>query len=424
MSKFITFSLYRDEEFEAFYDTDSQSRRRIIYANLMLNLLPLLVLTAIFRDYLGANLLTAYLIYSGLILYVASGFEPIAYLYPSLRTRYKQLFPYYMLLLGLAGVPVGIFLSQLGFALGSGAESMELPAFLLTSFLSDRNLPDITIARLLSGVSLSALAAIMVYFGQSLILLASRTLYTRRAEVESDVRFAREVQNRLLQEVQIRGDGVDACARSVPANALGGDFFELSRNGRVLTAAVGDISGHSFGAGLLMAMCKSALSTHLSYGTSLSEIMRSMNTLIFSQSDRRMFATLILLRIDLDTAELTLCNAGHPSLFLVGEEPREISGKRGLALGMMSKSTWLETSLTLNANEIIMLYSDGLVEIRDESGSVRDESFFPKLVSGAFQNGRTADELVTLIEEAVGAMDFSNRADDDRTVVVIRLSNG
>lgn len=414
------FRLHRDEEFEAFYDADPVSRRRIIFANLMLNSLPLMVMLGIFREYIGLNLFTAYLIYGGFILYFSSGIETIAYLYPKLRYWYKKLFPYYLFFLGLAGIPLGVFMAMLGYSLGSGSEVMELPSFLMGSVFLSEAPPNLLYTEVLGGVAVIVVAIALAHFGQQMILLASRSLYTRRAEIESDVRFAREVQKRLLEEVHLSGDTFGASARSAPANALGGDFFELSIQNSQMIAAVGDISGHSFGAGLLMAMCKSALTTHLNYTDSLPEVMKGLNRQLFSQSDRRMFATLMLFQADLEARTFTMCNAGHPSLVhLKSGKAKLLPGKRGLALGMMANADWGTETISYQAGDAVVLYSDGLIEIRDEHGEIRDGSFFEALVEQVFSETEGAGDIAVKLENKIREMEHNREADDDRTVIVI-----
>lgn len=417
------FRLYRDEEFEAFYDADPVSRRRIILANLMLNSLPLFVMLAIFREYLGVNLFTAYLLYGGFILYLFSSVETIAYLYPRLRYWYKKLFPYLLFLFALAGVPLGIFLAMLGYSLGSGSETVELPSFLVGSYFLSDYPPPLLYSEVMAGIAVVMISIGITYFGQSLILLASRSLYMRRAEIETDVRFAKEVQERLLAEVHLSDKQFDAAARSIPANALGGDFFELSRQGSRVIAAVGDISGHSFGAGLLMAMCKSALTTHLSYTNSLSEVMKGLNRQLFSQSDRRMFATMLLMEADLESNTITFCNAGHPSLLQLKSGKAEFhAGKRGLALGMTPNAEWETETISLEKDDIFVLYSDGFIEIRDEKGEILDDSFFGPLVEELFEStAASAGELADRLEQRVRQLDSNVQADDDRTVIILRL---
>lgn len=397
-NKHVHFSIYRDHELEAFYDAEPANRRKIIYAHLMIHLLPALIAMIFFYFLLEGE----YFIYIGGIIFVFYAvviLETVSYLYPKSREFYKKHLKWIIILvlpiMAFGGYRVGAFLGEIG-----------IDVFLWSIFLW-------------MGVS------VWTYIGLSYVFSAARELYTRRAEIESDIEFATEVQNRILQDISVEHDGTRANACSIPANELGGDYFELTRINNNLFATVGDISGHSFGAGLLMTMTKSALQTHLEYRQDPSEIMQRLNRMLLRQSDRSMYATMVFMKLDLDNKNAVLCNAGHLPVYHYSKESGKLDKryKKGIGLGISQKSEYKNLEFSADQGDLIILYSDGLIETRDEQMHVRESNYFEDLLHQMITShqDKEPEELTKSILERVKSDDFSDSMEDDATLIVIKV---
>ena len=407
-NKYFHISIYRDRELEAFYDTDPANRRKIIYAHLMIHLLPALLALVFFYFMLEGQLLIFISVFV-FVFYAAVILETVTYLYPKSRQFYKKhlkwiLIPV-LLFLGVAGYWVGEYIGEKG--------------------LSETESSLISIDVLFWGFALSMGAFVWAYAGLSHVFAASRELYTRRAEIESEIEFATEVQNRILQDISVEHGGTRAYACSIPANELGGDYFELTRIENNLFATVGDISGHSFGAGLLMTMTKSALQTHLEYGQDPSEIMQRLNRMLLRQSDRSMYATMVFLKLDMEKKSALLCNAGHLPVYHYSKKSGKLEKryKKGIGLGITERAEYKNLEFQSEKGDLIILYSDGLIETRDEQMHIRESQYFEDLLHQMITDHQdeAPEELTKLIMEKVKSDDFSDSMEDDATLILIRV---
>ena len=397
---YVQFSLYRDADLEAFYDIDPKYRRSIIFAHMMIHFLPVIVIVLFFREYWG-DAYTTHAWVASLVFYVVVILETTAYMYPSSRKVYKQIFPWLI-------IPFGLIGGYAGYSIGTGG------------FSSDSGL--IPIDFLSAGIFVGFSVFVWTYMGMSLILKASRAIYTKKAAIEADVRFATEVQKRILQDVDIEHGSACAYAKSVPANELGGDFFELTRRNDTIFACVGDVSGHSFGAGILMTMTKSALKTHLEYNQNPAEIAGALNKLFLSQSDRSMYSTMTLLKYDTYTQKAVLCNAGHlPVLhYRTERESIEEQYKKGLGLGIIGTAGFENQVFDMDKGDILFLYSDGLIETRDEKSDIRDIDFFKQILFRSIQQKHsTTEELSEIIFSKVRESDHAEKFEDDATLIIL-----
>lgn len=401
-NKYITLSLYRDADLEAFYDIDTKYRWSIIFSHMMIHFLPVLLIMAFFWGFFGDQIIWQVLL-ATLIFYAVVILETAAYMFPSSRKVYKRYFPWFLIVIAIIG-GYGSYL--IGLEIGKSS--------------SEIGRPEILLAGMFGGFGVF----IWTYMGMSLILKASRAIYTKKAAIEADVRFATEVQERILEDVSIKCNSSNAYATSVPANELGGDFFELSLNHDTFFASVGDVSGHSFGAGLLMTMTKSALRTHLEYNHNPSEIVKALNGMFLKQSDRAMYATFSLLKINLSTKKAELSNAGHLPILHYKRDERALEHryKKGLGLGLVDKAQYENLEFSVQKGDLLFLYSDGLIETRDEHSKIRDTDYFEKIIHRSIQQPfESPSELSNRIFQEVKRADYSEKFEDDATLIIIEV---
>jgi hypothetical protein len=399
---YVQISLYRDADLEAFYEIDPKYRRSIIFAHMMIHFLPVLVVVLFLRE-LWDNAYTSYIWGASLLFYAAIILETIAYMYPSSRKLFKRLFPWFF-------IPVAVLGGYAGYLIGTEA------------FTSNSGMTQV--GNLSAGVAVGFGTFVWAYLGMSLILKASRAIYTNKAAIEADVRFATEVQKKILQDVGVELNSSCAYAKSVPANELGGDFFELSQQDTFIFACIGDVSGHSFGAGLLMTMTKSALQTHLDYNHDPAAIASALNKLFLNQSDRSMYSTMSLLKYDTSTRKAVLCNAGHlPVLHYSKERKRfEKQYKKGLGLGMISSANYDNQKFTVQKGDILFLFSDGLIETRDEKKQIRDIEFFKELLIRCIGSVyKSTHELSEIIFREVKKSDHAAKFEDDASLIILEV---
>lgn len=400
-------SLYRDADLEAFYDIAPKHRWNIIFAHMMLHFLPVLLITLFFGTFFDGEFIT-HAILGSLIFYFLVIAETAAYLFPNTRKTFKKYFPWLL-------IPFFLFAGFLGYKVGTQALGSDS---LFNSALNDNP------ALFFAGIAGGFLMFVWTYLGMSLVLKASRILYTKRAEIEADVRFAEEVQKRILKDESIEFNGTTAFGRSIPANELGGDYFELSLSKNSIMASVGDISGHSFGAGLLMTMGKSALQTHLQYNQDPAQVMSALNAMLFKQSDPTMYATMTLLKLEMESKKGILCSAGHPPVFHLSHKTNSIKKitSKGLGLGITDKATYQNVEFSVEKGDYLILYSDGIIEIRDEKFEVRSSDFLEQTIQNLeFQSFTSSEDAVTTLFEEVFKHDYSDHLEDDATIIGIKI---
>jgi GAF domain-containing protein len=233
----------------------------------------------------------------------------------------------------------------------------------------------------------------------------------RRAQEES--RLAATLQRTLLLEKLPEVPGVDLAAHYTPSSSdvVGGDWYDLVLlpSGRV-AVVLGDVAGHGLGAAAVTAQVRHALRAYLLAEEGPAAALRRLGALVAVLLPEEM-ATAVVAELDPATGALRLANAGHlPPLLVASGTARLVDDVRGPALGLMSSASYDEVELALGADGRVLLYTDGLVELRGED--VGDGCERLRAAATGFAAGAQG-----LVDGALA--DLSPHAEDDVTLVAL-----
>jgi phosphoserine phosphatase RsbU/P len=258
-----------------------------------------------------------------------------------------------------------------------------------------------------------------------------------RVIMKRDLEIAREIQQWLVPAVPPQTPGVDIAFAMRPANTVAGDYYDVflrpsivSRKtvplesgtpasaNRVLVA-VADVAGKSVPAALLMATFQASLRTLAALPSSLVELVQGINRYACAHSlGGRRFTTAFFTELDPASRTLTSINAGHNAPILrrtSGAIERLEAG--GLPLGIRSGASYESASTTLHPGDLLVVFTDGVVEAENEKQEEFGEPRLLGLVSG-MHAGRAAQSL----QAVMGSLDAfvgSARQHDDITCLVM-----
>src|SRR5439155_8096743 len=163
--------------------------------------------------------------------------------------------------------------------------------------------------------------------------------------------------------------GLPVAARYFPArDEVGGDWYDVMELPRgKIGVAIGDVVGHGIGAAALMGQLRTALRAYAIDGYEPAGVLERLNRLVESIRGRGM-ATAGYATFDKEQGTLRFALAGHPppAIAAPGGEARLLETSPGAPLGALSYSRYVERETTLADGEILILYTDGLVELREQ----------------------------------------------------------
>ena len=247
-----------------------------------------------------------------------------------------------------------------------------------------------------------------------------------RLEVDKlrhELDIARTMQEALLPATIPEVEGLEMAASLRPASNVGGDYYDIvPLGGGYLGLAIADVAGHGVSSAMMMTSFRMALLTELSREFSPAAVLRRINTLLYRDCDRaRMFVTGVLAVYEPLTGIVQYANAGHnpPRLRKAGRREVMRLPATGVPIGMFEDVDYTESSITLEAGDTLVLYTDGLVENRNAEGVALGETGLNRLiVLGEGKGARDLlDLLLTVSEQHLGGVE---RRDDVTVVVVTR----
>jgi PAS domain S-box-containing protein len=256
------------------------------------------------------------------------------------------------------------------------------------------------------------------YVGTAIDIHERKTMEGRLLEVyRREHKIAETLQRSLLPERLPQIEGIELAARYLPGArgaAIGGDWYDVLErpDGRV-ALVVGDVVGHGLRAAATMGQLRNAFRAYGLVESSPSEVVARINRLVMSGVDDVM-ATVLYLVLDRETGELSFSAAGHPPpLVLAPDGPHFLEGGRSVPIGASDPAVFREASAMLPPGSSLLLYTDGLVERRDEALDERLE----KLAAVA---GGAGEDLNALCERVIEAVLDRGEPGDDVALLAVR----
>jgi GAF domain-containing protein/anti-sigma regulatory factor (Ser/Thr protein kinase) len=196
------------------------------------------------------------------------------------------------------------------------------------------------------------------------IAIEQAALYEQR-------RVAEAVQRRLLPDQLDSVPGLDLASRYLPASgeSLGGDWYDafMLGGGRIVVA-VGDVVGHGLEAAAVMAQLRTALRAYAADGHDPASTVERVNRLMWQLGPTEM-TTLAFAVIDALSETIEIVNAGHPPPLVIAPDGSAdyLPLQGGIALGVSPLVTYACVRYPFPTGSAIVLYTDGLVESREQS---------------------------------------------------------
>jgi phosphoserine phosphatase RsbU/P len=261
------------------------------------------------------------------------------------------------------------------------------------------------------------------FWGGAVLLVLLALELSDRVTMKRDLEIAREIQSWLMPSQAPSVPGVDIAFATRPANTVAGDYYDafFRPNGRLLVV-VADLAGKSVPAALLTATLQASLRTLAALDGSLPELVAQVNRYTCEQSlQGRRFTTAFLAELEPGTGALTYVNAGHNwPVLRHGSGAIERLEEGGLPLGINPALPYQSGAATLASGDLLLIFTDGLVEAEDGSANEYGEERMLRLLQSL--QPATASEAVKGVISSVDSFVGLTRQHDDITCLVLRMT--
>ena len=217
---------------------------------------------------------------------------------------------------------------------------------------------------------------------------SQRELQAKNLQMEDDLKMAREIQLTMLPQqypaFPRQGPGSESAFqfthRYLPTGSVGGDFFTISALSETQAGVfVCDVAGHGVRSALVTAMVRALAEELKPVANNPGEFLTKLNSDLFSilkHAGFPLLTTAFYLVADSQTGVMQYSNAGHPKPLHVRRGAGQVvplanaSGKSQPALGLKANTVYQGSEILLSPNDLVLLYTDGLVEGQNRKGEL------------------------------------------------------
>ncbi len=258
------------------------------------------------------------------------------------------------------------------------------------------------------------------------IALHNSRLFTdsvERDRMKRELEFASFLQSAILPLKKIETPYFEMRASLTQTKEMGGDFYDWRDlgDGKYMFL-IADVSGKGNPAAIFMAITRSILWTVSNFFHEPQEICEKTNEFLRKSNRIDMFVTLLILVVDVKNMTLKYVSAGHNSGFLIHRNGEALPLKtRGMPIGVVEKSSYEQKELSIEKNDLICLYTDGITETMN----AEEEEFGEKRLEKQLLKHRAlpTKELSNKIFDKLAQ--FSKQtAEDDRCLILIKFLKG
>ena len=263
---------------------------------------------------------------------------------------------------------------------------------------------------------------------QSAFALYNAIIYSEANEkkrLDHDLAIARDIQRILLPAEAPIVNGFEISGVNVPARQVSGDYFDYIKvDDERLGVAIADVSGKGIPASLIMAICRSVLRSQAIGNPSPADVLQKVNRQLYPDIKEDMFISMAYLVLDHVRGGVTLARAGHDAPLLYQQKSQTLTPLKtpGMVVGIDSGDVFdrltTDVAVSLERNDCILLYTDGITEALDNEGNEFGLERTIASVQSSAKEG--AQAIVTRLIDDLRNFVGSTPQNDDITMIAIR----
>ncbi len=257
--------------------------------------------------------------------------------------------------------------------------------------------------------------------------IKQRRLSLSANHLKANIDKARELQKSILPEHEYKFHHFDIYGVTVPADIVGGDFFdylEIGEDKERIGIALGDAASKGVAAAAEAMYISGALRMASNFEIKISPLMKRMNKLVNKIFEDDKFTSLFYGELSTDQKGLFLyANAGHnPPMFYNSLKNKiELLQPTGPVLGPSPEASYFIESINIQLNDILVIYSDGVVEASNSKEVFYEEQRLANLIKKV--KDKMPKEIVYSILDDVIKFSKNGVYQDDKTLVVIKRTS-
>lgn len=248
-----------------------------------------------------------------------------------------------------------------------------------------------------------------------------------KEKIHSELMIAKKIQSSMLPCIfpafPDRKD-FDVYAMMDPAKEIGGDFYDfffVDKNNFALVIA--DVSGKGVSAALFMVIAKILLKNQLQNGDSPAKVLEVVNDRLCENNEASMFVTAFIGLVNIKEGTFTYANAGHnpPLIYEKSKDEYKFIGEsHGFVLGGMPKMKYTEETTSLQKDDLIFMYTDGVTEATDTNGKLFSKEKLKQILSNPQTKKMSIKDIIIALRSDIDKFANESERTDDITMLAFK----
>ncbi|MGB9621906.1 MAG: PP2C family protein-serine/threonine phosphatase [Brevinematia bacterium] len=236
-----------------------------------------------------------------------------------------------------------------------------------------------------------------------------------RKTIEEDIKIASEIQKKLTPYNYIENEDFESYGIYIPAYNIGGDYLDIIENSKNYTFVIGDVSGKGISAGLVTMIVKTIINSSEISPKNIQQVIHKINKYLYKwfydEENILTFITLLIVVFNPQKKKIYFSNSGHPPGIIIRENGEIYQLKaNSRPLGLFEKIKPVKESINLKSKDLLLLYTDGLIEQIDNRGREFGTKRVEEIVKENFY--KTPKEIIDKIISELRDFSKSTLSDD------------
>ena len=266
-----------------------------------------------------------------------------------------------------------------------------------------------------------------VLSNQMVSALTNARLYVEsleRTRLQEEINMARRIQVDLLPSEPPELGCSTICAHSTPSRTIGGDYYDFIRiDSDRLGVVIADASGKGMPAALMIAQTQAIIRSEVNNGTPIATMLKNVNQQMAESTSAETYVTLFYGELNTATGQFLYANAGHNYPILARSDGSiELLKTGGLVIGALPDIEYESATVKLEADDLLVLFTDGLSEAMDESEVEYGEERLRQLITS--HRTKDAGSLLETVLADVHSHDPTSPPRDDTTLIALKMNGG
>jgi sigma-B regulation protein RsbU (phosphoserine phosphatase) len=244
----------------------------------------------------------------------------------------------------------------------------------------------------------------------------------RQEGYKKELEVASEMQKLLFPANLPNTPKLDISAKYIPHHKVSGDYYDyIPINDDEFIICIADVSGKGIAAGMLMANFQATLRTLCTYQNfDLEYLITELNKTVYNNANGEKFITFFIAKYNSKKRKLKYVNAGHNWPLLIRKSETKPLKKGCIGLGMLDEIPFLESEeIDIKPNTTIILYTDGVVELENETEEQYETERLTKVVKSFYP--LSMEDLNGIIFGKLDEWRGSKKFVDDTAILSCRI---